>query len=59
MKGERQLDGLATKKPYRKPELSRVALRPDETVLGNCKITGYVGPLVSGCSTPVCFTLGS
>lgn len=41
------------KKPYLKPQLRRVDLRPEEAVLGNCKTTGAAGP------TPTCDALGS
>jgi hypothetical protein len=32
------------KKPYTKPEVKQVQLRPEEAVLGNCKTTGFSGP---------------
>ena len=28
------------KRPYKKPELMQVPLRPEEAVLGNCKMSG-------------------
>lgn len=31
------------KKPYVKPEVTQVALTPEEAVLGNCKMTGKSG----------------
>jgi len=40
-----------TKKPYEKPTLSEVALRPEEAVLGNCKTAGTPGPAMPDCST--------
>jgi hypothetical protein len=52
--GERPL-----KKRYQKPELKQVALRPEEAVLGNCKVTGSSGPATSNCTTFVCNTVGS
>ena len=46
------------RKPYEKPTLSEVALRPDEAVLGNCKTVSVSGPAnmsdctyAGGCST--------
>jgi hypothetical protein len=45
------------KKPYRKPELTQVALRPDEAVLGACKISGGGGP-IGTCGT-TCSSAGS
>jgi hypothetical protein len=39
------------KKPYIKPEVSQVQLRPVEAVLGSCKILGTTGPAVANCNT--------
>ena len=46
------------KKPYERPKLRRVALRPEEAVLGNCKVSGVSGPgsagtcaMVTSCSS--------
>jgi len=50
------------KRPYKKPELMQVPLKPEEAVLGNCKFgSGTSGPSGGGpCSSPVpCFNLGS
>ena len=44
------------KKRYIKPELKKVQLRPEEAVLGACKISSSSGP-VGDCST--CSTSGS
>ena len=47
------------RKPYRKPEIRRVLLRPEEAVLGTCKSTG-AGPYHNDCVTlPVCSVSGS
>ena len=49
------------KKPYRKPRLKRVALRPEEAVLGGCKTASSSGPSGAVCE-PVgvnCSTAGS
>jgi hypothetical protein len=46
------------KKPYRKPELTQVALRPDEAVLGACKISGASGPAAGTCGI-TCSAVGS
>jgi hypothetical protein len=41
------------KKPYRKPEIRRVELRPQEAVLGGCKTAGQTTPcLINPGSTP-------
>jgi hypothetical protein len=47
------------KKPYVKPEVTQVPLRPDEAVLGNCKSAGVTGPASMNCGTMVCSTVGS
>ena len=48
------------KKPYIKPELQQVPLRPEEAVLGNCKTTGVSGPGQAACNSPTsCSTQGS
>jgi hypothetical protein len=39
------------KKPYVKPALSEVALRPEEAVLGNCKSVTISGPAMPDCTT--------
>jgi hypothetical protein len=51
-----------SKKPYTKPELSVVPLRPEEAVLGSCKTnSGASGPGGSGNCHPVssCSSLAS
>lgn len=48
------------KKPYSKPDIKKVPLRPEEAVLGFCKTSGQFGPGSSGCQTPApCSGLGS
>ena len=42
----------AEKKSYAKPLISEVKLRPEEAVLGNCKMTDSAGPISSPCSSP-------
>jgi hypothetical protein len=46
---------------YQAPKVTRVSLRPEEAVLGHCKITGSAGPASGGCMTGlgVCRTFGS
>jgi hypothetical protein len=41
-----QADG---KRPYQPPQLTTISLRPEEAVLGACKITGLAGPATPGC----------
>jgi hypothetical protein len=47
------------KKPYEPPRVLAINLRPEEAVLGNCKIGGSAGPVASSCSTLHCSTIGS
>jgi len=47
------------KKPYVKPEATQVPLRPDEAVLGNCKISAVTGPGGMNCGTMICTVVGS
>jgi hypothetical protein len=48
------------KKPYVKPEVNQVELRPEEAVLGSCKKASAVGPLQAQCTTPLdCSTIAS
>ncbi len=53
--GERKRE----KKPYLKPELRQVPLRPEEAVLGNCKLSGVSGPAAADCGGGVCSNSGS
>jgi len=51
-----------TRRPYEKPEIKQVALRPDEAVLGACKAASGSGSGPGGvnCRTPApCSTPGS
>lgn len=53
-------DETRHKKPYVKPELKRVMLRPEEAVLGSCKTSKSSGPDNPKCNVPTsCSTLGS
>lgn len=36
-----QVDGRAT---YETPKLTKISLRPEEAVLGHCKMSGGTGP---------------
>ena len=47
------------KKTYLKPEVTQVALRPDEAVLGNCKLSMVTGPATMNCGSFVCSSVGS
>jgi len=57
--GKRE-DKARRKKPYQKPAMVVVALRPDEAVLGACKTSAASGPGSGGsCSPARCRTQGS
>ncbi len=48
------------KKPYEKPQLKQVLLKPEEAVLGACKNAGFTGPAQAKCNAPVpCNSLAS
>ncbi|MGC2170226.1 MAG: hypothetical protein WA555_14020 [Candidatus Sulfotelmatobacter sp.] len=47
------------KKPYERPQLVVISLRPEEAVLGHCKITGSGGPISTSCAALNCMTIGS
>jgi hypothetical protein len=51
-----QADG---KKQYEPPKLTTISLRPEEAVLGHCKIAGTTGPGFSSCAAVFCMSLGS
>jgi len=38
------------KKPYTKPEVKQVQLKPEEAVLGGCKVSGSFGLGFSNCT---------
>ena len=40
------------KKPYTKPQIQEVPLRPDEAVLGACKTASVSGPAQHRCNSP-------
>lgn len=48
-----------SRKPYAKPELRQVNLRPEEAVLGACKTSKIAGPGNPTCNVPQCHSMGS
>jgi hypothetical protein len=48
-------------KAYEAPKIIRVSLRPDEAVLGHCKIPSSAGPAATGCGVALggCSSFGS
>jgi hypothetical protein len=60
MEDTRAEERISSKKRYVEPTLTQVLLRPEEAVLGNCKIAGTSGPLQGSCTSPtVCYTTTS
>jgi len=53
-----ELNQKVGKKPYEPPQLVRISLRPEEAVLGHCKIAGAIGPIGS-CTATLCSSAGS
>jgi len=53
------LSQASTKKTYEPPQLTTISLRPEEAVLGHCKISGTAGPGQSSCAALFCMSLGS
>jgi hypothetical protein len=48
------------KSAYQPPQVVRVILRPEEAVLGHCKVSGVAGPVSAGCGGRLrCKTFGS
>ena len=46
-------------KEYTPPKLVRISLRPEEAVLGHCKVSGSAGPASASCTAVFCRTPGS
>jgi len=46
-------------KEYTPPKLVRISLRPEEAVLGHCKVSGSAGPASASCTSVFCRTPGS
>jgi hypothetical protein len=56
---DHELNEPEIKKPYEAPQLTTISLRPEEAVLGHCKIAGSGGPVSASCAALNCMTLGS
>jgi hypothetical protein len=51
---------VAQRNGYEPPKVMRVSLRPEEAVLGHCKVSGQAGPVSASCRGAVtCRSLGS
>ena len=53
MKDAKKITAQREKKPYLKPEVKQVQLRPEEAVLGGCKVALVSGPTQASCTVPV------
>ena len=47
------------KQNYEPPKLVTISLRPEEAVLGHCKIAGSAGPGTGSCTILFCGSIGS
>jgi hypothetical protein len=57
---DKNLPESEAKAGYQPPKVIRVSLRPEEAVLGHCKITGAAGPVSGSCRSVVaCRSIGS
>ena len=56
MKTDKDRSKKKSKKSYKKPELKKVTLAPDEAVLGNCKQSGSTSS--SNIPTQICEICG-
>jgi hypothetical protein len=54
-----ELDDVEGKKPYESPQLTAISLRPEEAVLGHCKVLGQGGGNISTICGFVCSNAGS
>lgn len=60
MKPEQRDVNQRSKRPYHKPEVVQIPLRPDEAVLGNCKTPNVTGPSAPNCGGGAnCMSIGS
>jgi hypothetical protein len=60
MKGQETQSIERARKPYQKPEIKQVLLRPEEAVLGACKTASSTGPSRFPCAGAIpCTTAGS
>jgi hypothetical protein len=54
-----QPEKTGQKAAYEPPKVIAVNLRPEEAVLGHCKIAGSAGPVSGSCRTLSCKSIGS
>ncbi len=51
--------GSEVRKPYKRPEVRRVTLKPEESLAAGCKTLAGSSPAASPCNVNTCATLGS
>jgi hypothetical protein len=57
---EQDKNTACVERKYEPPKVLRVSLRPEEAVLGHCKLPGTAGPASSGCGGVIhCHSFGS
>jgi hypothetical protein len=56
---DHELNESDGKQPYEAPQLTTISLRPEEAVLGHCKISGTGGPVGSCAPLGTCPNSGS
>jgi hypothetical protein len=59
MKDRLKKGTVQTRKPYQKPEVKQVRLKPEEAVLGGCKVNGNEGPVGTCFNVTACAILQS
>ena len=47
------------KQPYEPPRVITISLRPEEAVLGHCKMASSAGPTMGSCAVLFCSSIGS
>jgi len=56
---DHEFDQTKASKPYEPPQLKTISLRPEEAVLGHCKVLGQGGGNISSICGFVCSNAGS
>ena len=59
MKGRLKEGTVQPRKPYIKPSVKQVRLKPEEAVLGGCKVGSFGGPVVTCLNVTACAVLTS
>jgi len=56
---DHEFNQIKANKPYEPPQLKTISLRPEEAVLGHCKVLGQGGGNISSICGFVCSNAGS